>query len=171
MKMCYQETLRRDAPAAISKISNMTKATTICGVDLSPKDAFIIGTQFIQMDPRQWTQPDSFIPDRFNPDSPLYLKPGGGKRNTYAYSPFSGGQRVCLGKTFAEVTLKFTLPLYYHYFNFELVNEEHKKVRPYVTLGTRKNPEIMTRFTTRNRVPDPPATSSSQTATPPAETD
>ena len=62
---------------------------------------------------------------------------------------------MCLGKTFAEVTLKFTLPLYYHYFNFELVKPEHNKERPWVTVGTKATPEITTRLITRNKVPNP----------------
>ena len=58
-------------------------------------------------------------------DSPLYLKADGKKRHAFAFSPFLGGSRVCLGKTFAEITLKFTIPLYYHFFDFEFVNKEH----------------------------------------------
>ena len=114
-----------------------------------------MGTHFMQRDPKQWSAPESFIPQRFDPESPHFKRPDGGKRNTYAYSPFSGGQRVCLGKTFAEVTLKFVLPLYYHYFDFELVKPEHHKERPWVRMGTKASPEITTRFITRNKVPNP----------------
>lgn len=64
-----------------------------------------------------------------------------------------GGQRVCLGKTFAEVALKLTIPLYYHFFDIELVKEEHKKERPWVTLGSLATPVITARFVTRNKVP------------------
>ena len=89
----------------------------------------------------------------------MYTKPNGDKRHPLAYSPFSGGSRVCLGKTFAEITLKFTIPLYYHFFDFELVEEEHKKVRPIITLGSSKAVEIPTKLITRNKVPQPPTDS------------
>ena len=51
-------------------------------------------------------------------NSKYYRRPDGGKRSPYAFSPFLGGARVCLGKTFAEVTLKFMIPLWYHFFEF-----------------------------------------------------
>jgi cytochrome P450 len=35
-----------------------------------------------------------------------------------------GGKRVCLGKTFAEVTTKFTVPLLFHFFDFEFTKPE-----------------------------------------------
>ena len=122
VKMCYQETLRLDSPASMSKICNMSKDVSISGVDLREGDPFMIATGFMQKDPEQWKEPNRFEPQRFNPKSEWFLKPDGKtKRNPYAYSPFAGGVRVCLGKTFAEVVLKFSIPLYYHYFDFELV--------------------------------------------------
>ena len=109
----------------------------------------------MQRDPEQFKEPMLFNPQRFNPKSEFYKKPNGEKRSTYAYSPFSGGIRVCLGKTFAEVTLKFTIPLYYHFFDFELMKPEHKKERPVVTIGCSEAVEIPTKFITRNKVPKP----------------
>lgn len=84
------------------------------------------------------------------------MKPDGKtKRNPYAYSPFAGGIRVCLGKTFAEVALKFSIVLYYHFFDFELVKPEQKKERPVVTLGCTEAVVIPTKLITRNKVPKP----------------
>ena len=57
-------------------------------------------------------------------------------------------------KTFAEVSLKFVLPLYLHFFRFELVSPEHQKERPKAVIGSTRAPEIMTRCITRNRVPE-----------------
>ena len=84
---------------------------------------------------KEWIDPDTFNPDRFDPNSPLFNRPDGSKRNPLAFNPFLGGKRICLGKTFAEITLKLTLPLYYHHFDFEFVKEEHKKVRPHYEIG------------------------------------
>jgi len=41
-----------------------------------------------------------------------------------AFTPFMGGKRVCIGKTFAEVTIRFTVPLLFHHFYFKFVNPE-----------------------------------------------
>ena len=69
-----------------------------------------------------------------------------------AFSPFLGGTRVCLGKTFAETVLKFVLPMYFYYFDFELVDEAQKKVRPVPQLGSVENVIIPMKFKIRNKV-------------------
>ena len=53
------------------------------------------------------------------------LTPDGKPRNPQAFTPFMGGKRICLGKTFAEVTIRFTVPLLFHAFDFEFVNPEY----------------------------------------------
>ncbi len=50
------------------------------------------------------------------------LTPDGKPRNPQAFTPFMGGKRICLGKTFAEVTIRFTVPLLFHAFDFEFVD-------------------------------------------------
>ena len=65
------------------------------------------------------------MPDRFDTkakDNKWILAADGKPRNPLAFTPFMGGKRVCLGKTFAEVTVRFTVPLLYHYLDFEFVN-------------------------------------------------
>lgn len=81
------------------------------------------------------------------------MKPDGGKRNPFAYSPFLGGSRVCLGKTFAEITLKFVIPLWYHFFDFEFVKEEDKKERPIVMLAQTVSKVVPLTLITKNKVP------------------
>jgi len=54
----------------------------------------------------EWQRMNEFLPERFDPTSPLYLTPSGKKRNPFSWAPFSGGKRICFGKTFAEANLK-----------------------------------------------------------------
>lgn len=57
------------------------------------KDALVILSQWVvHRDPRWWPQPDSFMPER-------WLSPS--DRPKYAYFPFGGGSRVCIGEAFA----------------------------------------------------------------------
>jgi cytochrome P450 len=59
-----------------------------------------------------------FIPERFDPESKYYLTPDGKKRNPFSFSPFLGGVRICLGKTFVEEVSKVTLPNLLQKFDF-----------------------------------------------------
>jgi len=45
-------------------------------------------------------------------------------RDPLSFTPFMGGKRVCLGKTFAEVIIRFTIPILYHFFDFQFVDQE-----------------------------------------------
>ncbi len=46
------------------------------------------------------------------------------------FNPFLGGKRVCLGKTFAETVIRFTLPILLYHFDFEFVNKDQKINKP-----------------------------------------
>ena len=65
---------------------------------------------------------DDFIPERFDPSSPLRLTPSGKQRHPMAFSPFLGGKRVCLGKTFAENAFRVIFPIVFNSFEYQFVN-------------------------------------------------
>lgn len=52
-----------------------------------------------------------------------------------SYGPFFGGKRVCLGKTFAEMTAKIIAPALLWYFDYKFVNEDHYKNKPAFNLS------------------------------------
>ena len=152
VKMCYQESMRIEAPAAGTSTSMFSKDVNINGVDFKTGEAFYVMIYFVHTDPAQWQEPKKFIPERFDPDSPYFKTPSGEKRKAFAFSPFLGGSRVCMGKTFAEITLKFVLPLWYHAFTFEFVKEEHKQTQPFLHLAATKAMQIPMKLTTRNKI-------------------
>lgn len=88
-------------------------------------DQFNMLFESIHHDPDQWIEPEKFVPERFdnkNKENIWTQTPEGKPRNPLAFTPFMGGKRVCLGKTFAEVTVRFTVPLLFHYLDFEFVD-------------------------------------------------
>jgi len=63
------------------------------------------------------------VPERFDSHSEWFKTPSGGNRNPLTFAPFLGGKRICIGKTFAEVTVRFTIPMLYYFFDFEFSKE------------------------------------------------
>ena len=59
-----------------------------------------------QHNANEWQNPLEFIPERFNPNSPYFLKPNGKQRSPYAYMPFMVGGRSCPGQILAMLELK-----------------------------------------------------------------
>ena len=45
----------------------------------------------IHVNEKQWQFPKDFIPERFDPESPLFKKPDGTARSVFAFIPFSCG--------------------------------------------------------------------------------
>jgi cytochrome P450 len=74
--------------------------------------------------PDEWIEPEKYIPDRFNPSSPYFLTPSGKKRHPMSFSPFLGGKRICLGKSFAEIISRIIVPAIIYQFNFDFVSQD-----------------------------------------------
>lgn len=67
----------------------------------------------LHRDERFFPNPDNFVPERFF--SPTL------KENlpTYAYIPFSAGPRLCIGKKFAQLSIKIILAHMIRHFHIE----------------------------------------------------
>ena len=126
IKRAWYEALRLESPIDMGSPAIMTEPVNIGGLQFENDLRLSMSINFmaIHTNPKEWRDPFTFNPDRFNPASKMYKRPDGGSRNPLAFTPFLGGKRVCLGKTFAEMTTKFTLPILLHYFNFKLMDKE-----------------------------------------------
>ncbi len=99
-EMVVQEAMRLYPPAyAIGR-----QALTPCrlgGYEL-PAGATVLLCQYVvQRDPRWYSNPDKFLPERWA-STPGATAQGSGQRlPRYAYFPFGGGARGCVGNTFA----------------------------------------------------------------------
>ena len=65
--------------------------------------------------PEVFKNPADFDPERFSAANKLKIPP-------FAYVPFGGGARTCIGMTFAQVELRVMLTELMAHFNFELVS-------------------------------------------------
>ena len=142
LQRCFQETLRIEPPITVSTTQRMTKEVTINNITFKKDTEFAIGMYSLHHDPTQWQQPEKFVPDRFDPNSEWSKTPSGGVRHPMTFGPFLGGKRICLGKTFAEVTVRFTIPILYHFFDFKIVNSAHLIEKPRVHVTGRESQKI-----------------------------
>lgn len=142
-KQCVYETLRICPSGPQTMPSCFNQDVTIGGVDFKAhKTTFNVNMQAIMMDPVQWKSPHEFQPDRFDAKSEWFKKPDGKNRNPLAFCPFSGGKRICAGKTFAEIMLNITIPLIYYHFDFEFTSEEQKTNKPKYMISAFANPKM-----------------------------
>jgi cytochrome P450 len=92
-RMVIDETLRFYPPAWITN-RRAIEADTVCGYRI-PADATVSISPYVtHRDPTLWQNPEGFDPDRFAPER-------SDARPHYAYFPFGGGPRQCIGKGFA----------------------------------------------------------------------
>jgi cytochrome P450 len=94
------------------------------------------------------------LPERWDPTNPLFLTPDGKKRNPFSFIPFSGGKRVCFGKTFAEAGLKYFVTYLTQLYDMDFCPEEALKYKDrdsYPVCATLKpvQRKINVRFTKR----------------------
>jgi len=81
----------------------------------------------VHRDPLWFDEPLRFNPDRWAAMSEKPLP-------KYAYFPFGGGPRVCIGNTFAMFEAPLVLALMARRFRFELVSQVPVHIQPAVTL-------------------------------------
>ena len=80
----------------------------------------------LHRDPRWWTEPEAYRPERFMPGAPEV--PRG------AYLPFGQGPRVCLGQHFAMLEMTLVAALLLQRFELQPGNAAAPKPRLAVTL-------------------------------------
>ena len=154
LRFCFLETLRMEGPVEMSTTSCFFEDVTVGGVNICAGDPVIVNIDYLQHDPKQWQEPWTFIPERFDSDSPYFKRPDGGSRHPLSFGPFLGGQRVCLGKTFAEYMVRFTVSILLWHYEFELVDENQIADKPKMNIGGRERSKIMVKKTERRPLKD-----------------
>eukprot|EP00347_Sterkiella_histriomuscorum_P011732 403371320 len=142
LKQCFYETLRIEPPVPLSSSICLTEDQNICDVVVKEGEMMIVNIYQLHHNEEYWQKHDQFLPERFDPQSPLYLTPEGKPRNATCFAPFLGGKRSCLGKTFAETTFKFMMPILLNSFEFQFLDENQKLNKPENNALMFKRPQI-----------------------------
>ena len=96
-----------------------------------PKGAYVLVFPYVtHRHPAFWERPDAFDPERFS----AKLSAG---RNRFAYFPFGGGPRLCLGNQFALYQAQLILATILPRYRLRLLPGEVITPEPLVTLRPR----------------------------------
>lgn len=108
----FDEALRLYPPAWMIT-RKCVQEDQIAGVRIPAGSLVVIGVSAIHRNPSYWPDPDRFDPDRFTSEQSA-------GRPRYAYLPFGGGPRLCIGKHFALTEAPLILAAIYQRYRLEL---------------------------------------------------
>ena len=86
----------------------------IGGYRLPPRSIIIMSQWIVHRDPRHYRDPEQFDPDRWTPEFKAALP-------RFAYFPFGGGPRQCIGESFAWMELVLLVATIAQRWTFDLV--------------------------------------------------
>ena len=93
-----------------------------------PKGAMVFFSQYIvQRDPRWFPHPERFTPERFTPEAKA-------ARPRFAYFPFGGGGRQCIGESFAWMEATLAVATIAQRWRLALVPGQKIEPQPKITL-------------------------------------
>ena len=125
-RMVLEEVLRLYPPAWI--LARQAREADEIGGFTIPKDSLIVLCSYVvHRLPRLWPNPEGFDPERFAPGR----EEG---RHKYAYFPFSGGPRSCIGNAFAMMEAQLVLATVAQRFRLDLLPGHPVKADPSITL-------------------------------------
>jgi cytochrome P450 len=106
---------------------------------LIPARSILVASPYlIQRDRRHYDQPEAFIPERWTPEYKAALPP-------FAYFPFGGGARRCIGESFAWMELMLVVSALAQRWRLELVPGHPVVPQPVVTLRMKHGLKMIVR--------------------------
>ena len=129
-----QETMRIYPPAWITdRLAN--EPDDIKGYHI-PKDGMLaIYIYGLHHSKSYWKNPEDFIPERFEKEN-MKGKP------SFAYMPFGGGPRLCIGNNFAMMEMQLVILELLKRYDFKLVANQKIEAMPYVTLQPKNGIQV-----------------------------
>ncbi|MBM9499845.1 cytochrome P450 [Leptospira sp. 201903071] len=125
-RMVLEESMRLFPPAWTVERSSLGW-DEVGGYKVPPGTNVSICIYSIHRDPRFWTEPEKFWPERFSEENSK-------ERPKYAYIPFGGGPRMCIGNVFAMTEGILILSMIARKYDLKPVPGHKVELEPLVTL-------------------------------------
>jgi cytochrome P450 len=143
LEMIVKESMRLYPPAWTTS-REAQEDFEVGGYTIPKGSTLMMSMYVIHHDPRFWDQPEAFLPERFSAANEENIP-------KYAYFPFGGGPRVCIGNQFAMMEAQLVLATILQRYHLSLVPNQQIKLNPLVTL--RPKPDIQMQISRRETVP------------------
>jgi cytochrome P450 len=127
-RQVIEESMRLYPPAPAVTGRRAVAADEICGVKVSPGERVMISTWVLHRHRTLWDDPERFDPDRFSP-----ARSEG--RPRFAYMPFGGGPRICIGAQLAMTEATLILATLAQRFQPRLKTPQDVKLSARITLA------------------------------------
>lgn len=144
-EMVLKESMRL-YPAVWGIGRRASAACEIGGYRVTAGTNIFIFQSLTQRDPRFFSNPDEFDPERWRED-PIRS----GKIPRFAYFPFGGGPRVCVGASFAMLEAMLLLAMIQQRFHLDLVPGHQVEPLPSVTLRPKHGIQVTVRHRGNSR--------------------
>ncbi|XP_060970910.1 cytochrome P450 CYP82J17-like [Cannabis sativa] len=105
LQAIVKETLRLYPPGPLSVPHEAWEDCTVCGYSVPKGTRLFVNVWKLHRDPTLWSDPDSFLPERFL-TSHVGVE---GSGHHFEFIPFGSGRRACPGMTFALQVTHLTL--------------------------------------------------------------
>jgi cytochrome P450 len=128
--MVLKEAMRLYPPAWILNGRTAMEKLTIGGYEIAAGSQVYVSPYMLHRLPRYFPEPERFDPERFEPEKEKEIP-------RYAYIPFGGGPRVCIGNSFAMMEAQLILATIAQRFALELPPGQVVEPLPQITLGAK----------------------------------
>jgi cytochrome P450 len=122
-----KETLRLYPPVWTLEGRRAVRDCTIAGYQVRAGTVMLLSPWVTHRDPRFYREPERFDPDRWTDEFARPLP-------KYAYFPFGGGQRLCIGQSFAEMEATLILTTILQRYRLTLESDRPLGPSPSITL-------------------------------------
>ncbi|GLY25875.1 cytochrome P450 [Micromonospora sp. NBRC 101691] len=126
--MVFKEALRFCPPAWTLNKRTPVEDVELGGYRIRRGSGIFIMPYVMHHLERYFPDPDRFDPERFAPEREAQIP-------RYAFMPFGGGERMCVGAGFAEMEAKLILATLAQRFRFTLEPDQKVALKPLVTLA------------------------------------
>ena len=127
-RMVLEEVMRLYPPVPGISVRVAQKADEICGTKVKAGTKIFIAPWVLHRHRRLWDDPETFDPERFSPENSA-------GRARFAYLPFGGGPRICIGAMLAMTEASMILATLAQQFHPRLLAGQDVKLRNRITLS------------------------------------